>query len=189
MRKHVKWIIPAIAILALVCLAGYYLIPEAAQDGPVELDWSLKGACVDRDGNVQREMDFSVKGEVQPALTEETSRVKGSMYLTFSFPDDYRYALTDSYQGDESSRFVYLYDNMGYDKIDHPMVLLPAPFDLESSEYITESRFAMDLDKGYFIFYVAQEPNQFLVGSVDGRATPEQVLERFEAFINAACKA
>lgn len=188
MKKYLKWIIPAVALVALIGVAAYLLIPGDAKNENRALDWSLKGACVSRSGVILKDVDFSIKGEVVPKETDDPDRIKGSMYLTFTFPADYRYDLTDSYQGDESSRFVYFYDNLGAAKADHPMVLTPMPFDLQTSEYIMDSCFTMDIDKGYFLFYVEQEPDRFLVGSVDGKADPATILQRFEFFISAACK-
>lgn len=165
-RKKMALICLAVALCCIVIAVGIFLY---SQRGKTSVDWKLNGQIITADGTVEEQLAVKVKGSIIDRKNENEK-----LTLDISFPSDFRY-LDDS--------------------ITNGGDLIPDSFEVDYYGMLSWARkrdgsgsylylVCIDPEMGYFLCRWNEDPDRYLVASVDENVTPEQILEHFRKFVD-----
>lgn len=131
-----------------------------------EIDWSMEGYLLTADGEILETTELSITGSIRkyPHKPDELS-------LEILYDPNFYYV-------DES---MYTYQSMS-DEMEHMPYYLFCQIYTNKRNEMGVVIYALDDEKGYFIAYYRDQPEQFLVASTSN-ASSQEILNYFHAFI------
>lgn len=140
---------------------------------PADINWPMYGLWVTRDGQPQEEMQFSIIGSVQ-----QNQDASDKLSLNIIFPDECAYSYDSSVDFVSSSR----------QHLDVEYYVCPGYCFNERTAELVWSFLALSEETGFAIFYMEDNPDSYLVASLDPDTDPQVILEYFQAFFEVYLK-
>lgn len=177
--KYTKRLLFVLVILISVSMVGFILSGAADPTVEVEpeepertilhtLDWQMHGTVLTIDGEVLDEVEFSVTGEI---WEEEACGVQADLDIVFPESLKTNFGRRLSSLPDKSVDYF----EFGYYMFWHGIAMK------DSNRHCTEGEFAVDPEKGYFIFLWV-DLDRYLVGSLDPDVEAAEVFAHFVKF-------
>lgn len=175
MRHYKLMITRIICILVVSCSVVALLavsVKTFVNDEITKISWELNGVWVTDDGVEEGTVPFKVEGKVTDYKLE---KVADKVNVEFEFPEDFPY---EPNQG--SDRFSYV---NGFFDVDYFGCndYSGAP----ETDYLIKYQYALDIEREYVLVCWSDEPERYLVASVDPNVKPEDIVKHFKAFLNA----